>query len=170
MVLKRSDKEGIVSELTERLRNARAAVMLDFTSFPMSASMAVRRTLRQSGGSVQVVPKRLFQRVAAQLGWPGDLAATRNSLAVAWSADLIAPAKCMQEYAKSAENARILGGVLEGQFLDGVAVERLAALPSQGVLRGQFVSVIAGPLRGLAGVLGSVLRGLPAVLQAKAQL
>lgn len=180
MVLKRADKELLVSELTERLRSARAAVILDFASLPMGASMAVRRKLRQSGGSLQVVPKRLFLRVASQLGWPATLVEASGSLAVAWAegpaklqrsggADLIAPAKCVQEYVQSASGARILGGVLEGQVLDGARVERLATLPSLEVLHAQLAGVIAGPLRGLVGVLSGVLRGLPAALQVKAQ-
>lgn len=166
-MLKRSDKEQLVGELAEALREARAVVVASFQALTMTESAKLRRGLRPTGGRVRVVPKRLFRRVLDALGWPAALAETDDSLAVAWAGDLLAPAKILHEFAKSAERARLLGGVLEGVPLDAAAAERLALLPPIEALRGQFVSVLAGPLRGMLGIFGGVLRGLPAVLQAK---
>lgn len=168
MVLKRLDKERLVEELAESLRVMPSAVVASFRGLPMSESTALRRTLRAAGGRLRVVPKRLFQRVMEQLGWAVSVKAA-DSIVVAWSSDLRAPAQALHEYMKTHGEVKFLGGVLEGKSLDGPAVERLALLPPLEALRAQFVSVLAGPVRGLIGVCGSVLRGLPAVLQAKAQ-
>lgn len=166
MVLKRADKEQLVNELTQSLREAPAAVVASFQALPMPESMSLRRALRAHGGHVRVVPKRLFALVASQLQWPMPVE-TADSVLVAWSTDLLAPAKTLHEYVKAHEEARFLGGVLEGSALDGSAVERLALLPPAETLRAQLVSVLAGPLRGLLGVCHGVLRGLPGVLHAK---
>lgn len=183
-MLKRADKERVVSELADILREALAVVVASFRALPVRESAALRRALRPSGGRVRVVPKRLFRRVAEILGWPAALAETSHSIAVAWTegpakprpfgragsggADLLAPAKHMREFVKGGTDAAFLGGVLEGAILNAAEVERLALLPSPDILRGQFVSALAGPLRGMLGVFTSVLRGVPAVLQAKA--
>ncbi|TSC71630.1 MAG: large subunit ribosomal protein L10 [Parcubacteria group bacterium Gr01-1014_38] len=180
MVLKRADKEQLVNELTQTLREAPAAVVASFRALPMQESMALRRSLRGRGGRARVVPKLLFDRVAKQLQWLVSVE-TADSILVAWTegpaklerrggTDLLAPAKAVHEYVSAhKDEAKFLGGVLEGAALDGAAVQRLAVLPPLETLRGQFVSVLLGPLRGFLGVCHGVLRGLPAVLHAKAQ-
>lgn len=168
-MLKRADKEQLVTELANALRGAVSAVVVSFRALTMADSASLRRALRQQGGQLQVVRKRLFRRVLEQLQWPMWLAETGDSVAIAWGGDdLTAPAKSLHAYAKGAEGARILGGVLEGSPLDAATIERLALLPSLDTLRAQLVGVLAGPARGLLGVFSGVLRGLPAVLQAKA--
>lgn len=167
MVLKRADKEQLVSDLAATLRGVPAAVVVSFRQFTMTDSASLRRALRPSGGRVRVVPKRLFRRLVENLGWPVALADTADSVAVAWGTDLLAPAKSVHAYVKTSEGARMLGGVLEGEVLDAAAVERLALLPPMQSLRGQLVGVLAGPMRGLSGTFSEVLRGLPAVLHAQ---
>lgn len=168
MPLRRTEKQQIVDDLAAELKGAASAAVVSFRALTMKDSAALRQSLRSAQGSLQVVPKRLFARVVAALGWPTSLAETGDSVAVAWSSDLVAPAKSLHAYAKSTAGARLLGGILHGEALDGSAMERLALLPSPEILHGQLVSVLAGPLRGVLGVFTSVLRGVPAVLQAKA--
>lgn len=168
MVLKRADKEQLASELTSVLRETPSAVVASFRALPMRESMTLRRALRSSGGRARVVPKLLFDRVAKELHWPLSVEAA-ESILVAWSTDLLAPAKVLYEYVNAHKGqAAFLGGILEGVALDGAAVQRLAMLPPMETLRAQFVSVLAGPLRGFLGVCHGVLRGLPAVLRAHA--
>jgi large subunit ribosomal protein L10 len=167
MVLKRADKEQLVSDLLTTLRGVPAAVVVSFQALTMTESAALRRALRPSSGRMRVVPKRLFRRMVESLGWPMALADTSDSVAIAWSSDLLAPAKGVRAYVKASEGARNLGGVLNGENLDAAAVEQLALLPPMESLRAQLLGFLAGPMRGLVGTFGSVLRGLPAVLAAK---
>ncbi len=186
-MLRRAEKEQLVKDLAEKLSAAPAAVVLSFRALTMTNSARLRRALRPTGGRLQVVPKRLFRRVAEQLGWPPSLGEGAGSVAVAWTegpakpspsgragrsggADILAPAKSVHAYAKAAEGASILGGVFEGSLLDGASVERLAVLPPAETLRGTVVSVLAAPIRGLVGVLSGVLRGLPVLFEAAARI
>ncbi|TSC64597.1 MAG: large subunit ribosomal protein L10 [Parcubacteria group bacterium Gr01-1014_106] len=167
MVLKRADKEQLVTELMQTLREVPSAVVASFRALPMQESMALRRAMRASGGRMQVIPKRLFRRIAEELQWAVSFDAA-DSILVAWSTDLLAPAKTLHAYVNAHEEATFLGGVLEGKSLNATAVAQLATLPPMETLRGQFVSVLSGPLRGFLGIGHSVLRGLPAVLHARA--
>lgn len=179
MVLRRAEKETVVTTLADALRAAPAVAVASFRALTMTESAKLRRTLRPAGGNLRVVPKRLFRRVLEQLGWPSSLAETGDSIAVAWTraaakhersqVDLTLAARSLHGFVKSAGRASLLGGALEGKPIDQRQAEQLALLPPRDVLYGQLVSVVAEPLRGLVGVFGSVLRGLPAVLHAKAQ-
>lgn len=167
LVLKRPEKEKLVTELADLLRAAPAVVVASFKALTMAESAKLRRTLRPAGGKVRVIPKRLFRRVAETLGWPAGFAETGDSIAVAWSADLLLPAKSVHTFVKATKDARFLGGILDGRPLAAAEVEQLALLPPLEQLRAQFVGLVAYPLRGIVGVFGSVLRGLPAVLHAR---
>lgn len=167
MPLSRAKKTSIVDTLAAALKDAPATVIASFRSLTMTDSSQLRRTLRATGGTLQVVPKRLFSRVLQRLNWPGSLSDTRDSVVVAWSADLAAPAKALFGYVKVRHDAQFLGGVVDGSPVSGEDVERLATLPSREILQAQVVSVLAAPLRGMVGIFASVLRGVPAVLSAR---
>lgn len=170
MALPRAKKVELVADLARRVKEASATVIFSFRTLPVAESSSLRRELKKSGGRLQVVKKRLFRRVAELAGLPaaafGDL---EGSVAVAWSADAIAPAKVTHTFVRERSDAAFVGGILHGTFLTREEVERLALLPSQPELQGQLVRVLAGPLRGFAGVLAATLRGFPGVLRAIAE-
>jgi large subunit ribosomal protein L10 len=166
MALSRKDKEQLVQAMTASVKGATSVVVFSFRALPVKHSAALRRNLRGADGTVEVIKKRLFKRVATEVGMPANVGGMEGSVAVVWSGDLIAPAKLTQELSKTLQGVRIEGGLLEGAFLSREDVERLAALPSAHELRGQLVSVLVGPIRGFAGVLAATIRGLPGVLQA----
>ncbi len=169
MALSRTEKEQRVEEITGKLREHPAWAVFAFQKMTVKESGVLRRELRKSKGRMVVVKKRLFRRVAETLGLPVDAFDIAGSLAVAWSADIIAPAKIVHGYVKEHGDATLAGGMLNGAFLTHRQVEQLALLPSPAELRGRFVGTLAAPLRGMAGVLSATLRGLPGVLQALAK-
>lgn len=166
MVLSRTEKEQRVEEITGTLREHPAVAVFAFQKMTVKESAALRRELRKSNGRMAVVKKRLFRRVAEKLGLPADAFGIAGSIAVTWSADLLAPAKIVHGYVKEHADAKLAGGMLNGAFLTHGQIEQLALLPSPAELRGLLVGSLAAPLRGMAGVLLSTLRGLPSVLQA----
>lgn len=168
MVLTRTEKEQLVSNLAEQIRSAASAAVFSYRTLTVSDSAKLRRELRAGEGKMQVVKKRLFRRVAVALGLPPDVAAVEGSVAVAWSGNEIIPAKVAHGFVSGREGAQLSGGLLHGLALTRAEVEALALLPGERELRGQFVSVVAGPIRGLAGVLSGTLRGLPGILHALA--
>lgn len=169
MALSRAEKERRVQDLTHALKESTAATVFSFRTLTVADSTMLRANLRKMGGRLRVIKKRLFRRVAADVGMPADsLKSMEGSVAIAWAPDEIAPAKVVHAFVREREHVKIEGGLLHGTVLTGEDVQRLATLPTVPELRGQLVSVLAGPVRGLAGVFASVVRGFPAVLQAVA--
>jgi len=169
MALSRKEKEQLVEDLSQLLHEQPALVVFSFQTLTVANSSALRRELRKSGGTLRVVKKRLFRRIAERVGLPAEkLGAVEGSVAIAWSADTIAPAKVTHAFVKEHKDARFEGGMLNGAVLAREDIERLALLPGESELRGQLVSVLAIPMRRVAGVLSSTLRGLPGILQALA--
>lgn len=80
--------------------------------------------------------------------------------------DEVAPAQIVAKFAKSHDVVKVFGGILEGQFIDGVKVSQLSALPSKQQLLGQLVGTLNAPVSGFVNVLAGNLRGLANVLNA----
>lgn len=58
----------------------------------------------------------------------------------------------------------MLGGILEGEYIDANKALMLASIPSREVLYGKFVNVINSPVQGMVvtlnGVMGNFVRVL----------
>ncbi|HLD25598.1 MAG TPA: 50S ribosomal protein L10 [Candidatus Andersenbacteria bacterium] len=167
MPLTRQQKETSVKEVETSLSGATAVVFVAYDGLTMSDFNTLRTALHATGGSIRVVPKRLLKIALANVNLPFDPLAATGQVAVAWGSDTVAPAKAIHDFAKDhAENIQLLAGALEGELLTLEQVINLAKLPSRDQLLGQLLSVMVGPVRGLATVLSGAQRSLVQVLAA----
>ncbi len=80
-----------------------------------------------------------------------------GEIAVAYSADLTAPAREVWNFVKKFEDkASMVGGVFEGAYLDKAGITAIATIPPTPVLRGMFVNVINSPIQGLVIALSKI--------------
>jgi large subunit ribosomal protein L10 len=87
---------------------------------------------------------------------------------MASSKDPIAAAKVAVDFAKANEKMEIVGGVLDGKFLDADSVKALAALPSLDELRAKLVRMFQTPATRIAVVLQAPASQVARVLSAYA--
>ena len=170
MALSRSEKEKLATEIADKLKVAKGAAVFSFKKLTVADSAKLRRGLRQTGGRVQVIKKRVFRSAAQSIGITADFSTVEGSVAVTWSdQDMISPAKASFDFVKTHEGASLVAGILEGEAITREQVESLALLPGKDELRAKLVGTLIAPVRGFAGVLSGTLRGLPAALQAIAE-
>lgn len=166
-MLNREQKEKIVKEFTEELKNAKGAVLSNFQGLPTKDIQELRATLRKENIRHKVIKLTLLKRILQKAGIDTTLFNHQVPVAISFSAeDEIAPSRIVNTFAKKHENLKIVGGILDKQLIDAAQVKKLAVLPGKQELRGQLASVIASPLRGLAVVLAGNLRQLVYVLNA----
>jgi large subunit ribosomal protein L10 len=73
-----------------------------------------------------------------------------GEIAIAYSADLLAPAREIYVFEKKfKDNVKIVGGVFEGAYADREKMVAIATIPSQQVLYAQFVNLINSPIQRL---------------------
>ena len=171
MAKTRAVKESSVARLTDQLKGGKGIVFADFTGLLVKELQELRRELRKAGIYFEVVKKTLLKRGLAEAGLK-DVSVDNlaGSVSVAVSADdEIVPAKTIVTYAKSHDKLKVLGGILENNYVDDNRVKALAQLPSKPELLGQLVGSIKSPLTGLVNVLQGNLRGLIQVLKAASQ-
>ncbi|MEK7535674.1 MAG: 50S ribosomal protein L10 [Patescibacteria group bacterium] len=157
MPVSRTKKKEILEALTGALSKAASVVFVNFHGLGVLDAMAMRKSLRSEGVSYSVAKKTLVRKALESAKISGEVPTLPGELAVAYGADLTAPARGVLSFQKKFENkVSILGGVFEGKFMDKEAMLSIAAIPSQKTLYAQFVNLINSPIQGLVIALNGL--------------
>lgn len=148
MALTKTQKQEVVADLTEGLKDAKTIVFVNFKGLTVAESDSLRSTLRQSGVSFRVAKKTLLARVLGEKSIAGEMPALEGEIAIAWSSDdILAPAREVFNFGKGKQTPTIAGGVFEGAYLDQAAMLAIATIPSRETLIAQFVNLINSPIQ-----------------------
>ena len=165
----KSEKERVVAELTDRLREAETLLVADYRGLSVTEIDTLRTELLQHGASFRVVKNTLTRRAAEAAGAEALLTLLDGPTAIAFlesDGDPLAVAKALSDVARTGRVLAIRGGILDGAAITGDQVEELAKLPPADVLRAQLVGALAGPLQ-VVGLFAAPLRDFVGVLDAR---
>ncbi len=163
-----SEKQAIVAELAEKLKNSSGGVFVDYTGTSVAQDTEMRRAMRAAGVDYTVV-KNTLTRLAADKAGMAALDPILNgptALAVSKS-DPVAAAKLISEFAsKKDSKLKVKAGFVEGKVITPEEVKALAELPSREALVAQVLGTMIAPVTGLVTVLNANIRGLAVALKA----
>ena len=166
----KEDKERVVAELTEKLRNSDTMIVADYRGLTMPQIDALRGQLIEKGARFSVVKNTLTRRAAEAAGADQLLALLEGPSAIAFveaEGDPVAVAKALADSARDTKVLEIKGGVMQGRVITGADVEELAKLPPVDILRGQVVGAILAPLNAIAGLINAPLQNLYGLIDAR---
>ena len=171
MALKKSEKKEIIKNFEEKISRAKSIVFTKFFGIGANDINELRNSLKSQNSEYLVVKKTLMSKAFEKSGLTGvDIGNFSGEVASAFGyEDEVAPAKILDEFAKTHASMEFLGGILEQRFMDAAQVKSLAKLPSKTQLYGQLVNVINAPVSGFVNVLAGNLRGLVTALNAIAE-
>jgi len=161
-----SEKQAIVADLTDKLKNAAAGVLVDYKGITVAEDTALRAELRKNNVEYSVVKNTLLRFAVDNCGMnelDGLLNGT-TALAICHE-DPVAPARVVNDFAKKLENHfEIKGGFMDGKVMPLDEVMALAAIPPLPILRAQVLGTMLAPISGLACVLKQIAekQGAPA--------
>ena len=166
-MLKRKDKELVVKKTAQDLAGAKSVVLTNYKGLTANKMRELRRKLQAEGASYEVLKKSLVQIAFDEVKIDADIKSRKGPLALAISKeDEIIPAKIVASFAKENESLKIVGGVLENNYLSKEEMIALAKLTSKEELIAQAIGSIKAPINNFAGVLGGIIRQLVYVLKA----
>ena len=152
MAITKAKKEEILNKLSDIKQNSESIVFVNWNGLSVADTTAMRSQLRDAGVGYLVAKKTLIRRAFDQ-AFTGEMPELEGEIALAFSADAIAPAQNVKEFAgKFKDKLAIVGGVFEGAYKSREEMTEIASIPALPVLRGMFVNVINSPIQGL--VLG----------------
>lgn len=166
----RKTKEQVVSDLHERLKDFKLAVLASYSGLDVERLTTLRSNLRKSEAEVTVVKNTLLRRASEGTDFSIAQGHLKGPLAlVLTNKDVVEPAKILVEFAKKNAELEVKAGVLDGKPLTKEQLNALATLPSREVLLGKLLSVMVGVQGSLVNVLSAVPRGFVQVLEAYRQ-
>ncbi|MEI6850739.1 MAG: 50S ribosomal protein L10 [Candidatus Saccharibacteria bacterium] len=173
MAITRDKKNTLVAELTELFASAKGTVGAAYTGLSVADMQELRANARETNVTIRVAKNRLIRvaLAASDKFKSADTNLLTGQLVYAFSnEDEVAPAQVFAKFAKTHPALKLIVGFDDtGSTLDTATVTALAALPTKDQLRGQLVSVIAGPLTGFLSVANGAQRGFTQVLSARAE-
>jgi large subunit ribosomal protein L10 len=166
----KADKERLVADLTERLKNTQTLIVADYRGLTVTDIDKLRGELLEHGARFQVVKNTLTRRAAEEAGADALLALLDGPTAIAFlesDGDPVAVAKALSNAARDTKVLTIRGGILDGATIDEAEVKNLATLPPAEILRAQVVGAVTGPLMTIVGLFTAPLRDLVGILDAR---
>jgi large subunit ribosomal protein L10 len=143
-------KQQEVDVIASKLRESTTTVVADYRGLNVAQVTLLRKQLREAGVDFQVLKNSLVSRAAANVELSELDSILAGPTAVAFSKDIIAPAKILNDFAKKNDALKVKGGVVEGRFVDAAQIKALADLPSRDGLLSMLLSVLQAPMRNVA--------------------
>ncbi len=141
----RAQKAELVAELKSTFEATSVVIVTRNLGLTVAQSTALRTKMREVGASYKVSKNKL-----ARIAVEGTTYETIQDLhvgptALTTSADPLAPAKVVVDFAKTNDKLEIVGGMMGETVLDVAGVKALAELPSLDELRAKIVGLVQAP-------------------------
>ncbi len=152
-----------VSEIAERLKNARSMVMVDYKGITVEEINALRGKFREAGVEYVVLKNTLVRRAMDDAGITElDHLLVGPSAFAFGMKDEVGPAKVIAERIEQskADKMTIKAGLVSGKVVDVDAVMALSKLPPKEVLIAKMMGSLNAPVTNFVGVLSATLRSL----------
>ena len=166
-----SEKQAVVADLTNKLQNAAAGVLVDYKGITVAEDTALRAELRKNNVEYAVVKNTLLQFAVNNCGM-NELDSLLNgatALAICHD-DPVAPARVVNDFAKKIVGRfEIKGGFMDGKAMPLDEVMALANIPPLPVLQAQVLGTMLAPISGLACVLKQIAKKQGAPAEAPAE-
>lgn len=165
--MKIQEKQAAVSALTERLNNATAFYLTDFTGLNVKSITDLRRRLRNAGVEYVVVKNTMAERALQGTDLPDIAEFFRGPTAIVIGNDPVAPAKVLSEFARDHDNKPAFkAGIVERKAVTADQIDALAKLPPREILLAQLAGALEAPMAQLAWVMQAKLYEMAGLLDA----
>lgn len=150
-------KKPIVEEIKGYVANAKSAILVDYRGLTVEQDTALRKQLREAG-----IVYKVYKNTMLNFAFEGtDYAQLASHLegptAVAFGIeDATAPARILNNVAKTAPALEFKGGVVEGTYYDAEGVKLVANIPSREVLISNLLGSLQSPITNFARVLKQI--------------
>ena len=151
-------KQAVVAELSDKLSNSVAGVIVDYTGTSVADDTVLRKELREAGVDYSVVKNTLLKRAIAgtDLEAMGDVLEGTTAIAIS-KEDHVAAARILKKFADAHENFKIKSGYLDGKVIDVEMVESLAKLPSRDILLATVLGAFQAPMAAFARAVQAIV-------------
>ena len=159
MARTKAQKKEIVAKLETLMSGAKSLVFVNIHGLKVADATVMRRKLKSDKVGLFVAKKTLTARALEAKKYHGVSPELSGEFALAYGADLVAPARGVYEFqGKFKDKVSITGGVFEGKYMNKDEMLAIAAIPPLDTLRGMFVNLINSPIQGLVMAIDQIAK------------
>ena len=155
----RPEKQLLLDEIKDKIAGSKAIVLTSYKRLEPNAAAAFRINLAKTGGSLEVVKKRVLMKAAQVAGIALDPALLQGHIAVVFAnEDPIQTTKTVFQFCKENEEVlEVIGGRFEGAICTASDVAQISKLPSKDEMRSQLLGTFEAPLSQTLAVIEALL-------------
>ncbi len=150
-------KKQVVAQLSERLANSIAGVVVEYKGITVADDTALRKELREAGVEYTVVKNTLLGLAIQGTSLEPMSQVLEGTTAIATSKDdYVAAARVLNNYAEKIESFNLKTGYIDGEVISDDKLKELATLPSRDVLLSMVANVFSAPIASFARAVQAI--------------
>jgi large subunit ribosomal protein L10 len=153
-----NDKKAVVAEVSAQVANAQTIAVAEYRGIAVSDLTQLRAKARESGVYLRVLKNTLVRRAISGTPFEGLADQLTGPLIYGISADPVAAAKVLNDFAKGNDKIVLKAGSYAGNVLDKAGVQALASIPSREELLAKLLGVMQAPVSGFACTLAALAK------------
>jgi large subunit ribosomal protein L10 len=153
-----NDKKAVVAEVSAQVANAQTIAIAEYRGIEVGDLTVLRKKARESGVYLRVLKNTLVRRAVAGTEFAGLADQMVGPLIYSISADPVAAAKVLNDFAKGNDKLVLKAGSYAGAVLDKAGLQALASIPSREELLSKLLYVMKAPVTGLAVCMGALAK------------
>ena len=137
------EKSKVVSEIKDRLQEAKSVVLFDYRGLSVAEVTELRRKLRENGSDYKVYKNTLTRRAVeeSKLGLEDYLTGPN---AISFGTDELSIVKVLSDLSKDHKALELKAGIIDGKVANAEELAKYASIPS----REGLLTMLAGGLIG----------------------
>jgi large subunit ribosomal protein L10 len=153
-----NDKKAVVAEVSAQVAGAQTIVVAEYRGIEVGDLTVLRKKARESGVYLRVLKNTLVRRAVADTQFAGLADQLVGPLIYSISADPVAAAKVLSDFAKTNDKLVLKAGSYAGKVLDKAGVQALASVPSREELLSKLLYVMQAPVAGFVRALDALAK------------
>ena len=158
MGLNLNDKKAVVAEVSAQVATAQTIAIAEYRGIEVGDLTVLRRKARESGVYLRVLKNTLVRRAVEGTDFAPLAEQMVGPLIYSISADPVAAAKVLNDFAKTNDKLVLKAGAYAGKVLDKAGVQALASIPSREELLSKLLYVMKAPVTGFAVAMGALAK------------
>lgn len=137
------EKSKVVSEIKDRLQEAKSVVLFDYRGLSVAEVTELRRKLRENGSDYKIYKNTLTRRAVeeSKLGLEDYLTGPN---AISFGTDELSIVKVLSDFSKDHKALELKAGIIDGKVANAEELAKYASIPS----REGLLTMLAGGLIG----------------------
>ncbi|OQA30417.1 MAG: 50S ribosomal protein L10 [Betaproteobacteria bacterium ADurb.Bin341] len=158
MGLNLEGKKAVVAEVSAQIAHAQTIAVAEYRGIEVVQLTALRKKARESGVYLRVLKNTLVRRAVEGTSFAALSGELVGPLIYSVSADPVAAAKVLNDFAKTNDKLKLKAGCYAGKVLDKTGVQALASIPGREELLARLLGVMQAPVSGFACALAALAK------------